>query len=58
MLPWPFVLRVRDPLLRTPTPAPFGRVEGSWPKTMGGGERVFSNLEPVVVTGVLRLDPP
>ena len=58
MHPWPFVLQVLGPLLWMLKPAPFGQAEWQWGQTMEVGERVFSNLERVVVSGVLQLDPP
>jgi hypothetical protein len=38
-------------------PASFGQVECPLLMTMGVGERVFSNLELVVVSDELQLDP-
>jgi hypothetical protein len=38
-------------------PASFGQVEWQWVQTMAVGERVFSNLELVVVSDELQLDP-
>ena len=57
MHPWPFVPQVRGPLLWMLKPASFGQVEWQWVQTMAVGERVFSNLELVVVSDELQLDP-